>query len=169
MRAHRRLHGQGGNKTWVKIPFEVVVGVVSRRTVYARNCVVLHMERRKKSDRATPCSRLHLYLLMEEKGKYITKSKRIRQLEKQVSELQKQVEILTIRLDQTSEMLLRSRPRLACSLLRDWEESQPPPIPMQKEPRQRKQPKQPKQPYKSPPLLPRADLVLMRDANGHLV
>jgi hypothetical protein len=103
---------------------------------------------------------------METKGKYTTKSKRISQLEKQVSELQKQVEILTIRLDQTSEMLLRSRPRLACSLLRDWEESQPPPIPMQKEPRQRKQPKQP---YKSPPLLPRADLVLMRDANGHLV
>lgn len=97
---------------------------------------------------------------MEQKGKYITKSKRIRQLEKQVEELQKQVETLTIRLDQTSGMLLRSRPRLACSLLRDWEESQPPSPPKRQNGRRR---------YIKLPLLPRADLVLTRDSNGRLV
>jgi hypothetical protein len=101
---------------------------------------------------------------MEEKGKYITKSKRIRQLEKQVEELKKQIEALTIYLDQSHQMLLRSNPRLARSLERDWEDSLPPP-PVTPPPT----PKQPKQRYKSLPLLPRADLVLTRDANGRLV
>jgi predicted nucleic acid-binding Zn-ribbon protein len=58
---------------------------------------------------------------MEQKGKYITKSKRITSLEKQVEELQKQIEALTIYLDQSHKMLLRSNPRLAESLKRDWE------------------------------------------------
>ncbi|GAX41543.1 hypothetical protein NIES4075_25160 [Tolypothrix sp. NIES-4075] len=96
---------------------------------------------------------------METKGKYITKSKRIRQLEKQVEELQKQIEILTIYLDRSHEMLLRSNPRLAESLKRDWEEINPP----------APKPKQPKRRYKTLPLLPRADLVLTRDSSGRLV
>jgi hypothetical protein len=98
---------------------------------------------------------------MEQKGKYITKSKRIRQLEKQVEELQKHIEALTIYLDRSHSMLLRSNPRLAESLKRDWSEINPlatPPTP-----------KQPKQRYKSLPLLPRADLVLTRDSEGRLV
>jgi predicted RNase H-like nuclease (RuvC/YqgF family) len=74
------------------------------------------MERRKRSDRASAASRLHFLNLMEQKGKYITKSKRITSLEKQVEELQKQIETLTIYLDRSHEMLLRSNPRLAQSL-----------------------------------------------------
>jgi uncharacterized protein (DUF924 family) len=100
---------------------------------------------------------------MEQKGKYITKSKRIRQLEKQVEELQKQIEALTIYLDQSHSMLLRSNPRMYKSLKRDWEEINPLATPTPK------QPKQPKQRYKSLPLLPRADLVLTRDEQGRLV
>lgn len=109
-----------------------------------------------------PCSRLH-FIYMEQKGKYITKSKRITSLEKQVSELQKHIEALTIYLDQSHQMLLRSNPRLAQSLQRDWEEFNPLAMPTPK------QPKQPKQRYKSLPLLPRADLVLTRDSSGRLV
>ncbi|MCV3213033.1 hypothetical protein OGM63_05740 [Plectonema radiosum NIES-515] len=105
-----------------------------------------------------------------ESGKYITKSKRIRQLEKQVLELQKHIEALTIYLDQSHEMLLRSSPRLARSLERDWqefrvqrgldmsEEINPPP-----------KSKQPKPMYKSLPLLARPDALLTRDPNGRLV
>lgn len=154
-----KLHGQGGNKTWVKIPERLAVGVVSRRTVYTRNCVVLHMERSIEKRSRNALQPAALFKLMEQKGKYITKSKRIRQLEKQVEELQKQIEALTIYLDQSHQMLLRSNPRLAESLKRDWEEFNPPPP----------TPKQPKQRYKTLPLLPRADLVLTRDSSGRLV
>lgn len=97
---------------------------------------------------------------MEPKGKYVTKKKRIRQLENQVEELQNRIQVLTDLLQQSNEMLLQSRPNLARSIERDWHQVHPEPI----EPKQRAQ-----RSYRQLPLLPRPDLILRRDENGHFV
>lgn len=56
------------------------------------------------------------------KTKYVTRKKRIRQLEAEIEQLKTQVKILTEMLDRTNAMLLRSRPRLARAVERDMHE-----------------------------------------------
>ena len=83
--------------------------------------------------------------------KYVTKQKRIRQLEKEIEQLKAQVQTLVEMLDQTMGIAYRSRPGLARSMERGFhDELLPSQLPKTKSPRHK---------LRRLPLLPRADLV----------
>ncbi|MBD2503145.1 hypothetical protein [Anabaena azotica] len=100
------------------------------------------------------------------KPKYVTKKKRIRELEKQVAELQQQILRLTELLDSNLTTIYANRPRLARAMAREFREfkrihqSENPPQETKKTPRCK---------VRNLPLAPRADLVTARDSNGQLI
>lgn len=93
------------------------------------------------------------------KQKYVTKRKRIKELENKVSELEQKVVTLTELLDSVTTMLYAKRPRLARSMAREFNRIHPPDR-VKKSPRCK---------VRNLPLAPRADLVTTRDANGRLI
>lgn len=101
--------------------------------------------------------------MTEIKGKYVTRKKRIRQLEKEIEQLKNQVSTLTELLDDAHGMIYRSRPGLARAVERDFhEELLPSELPASfKKPPRRKIP--------NLSIAPRADLVMERDQNGRLI
>lgn len=90
------------------------------------------------------------------KEKYVTRKKRIRQLEKQLSELQQQVETLTNLLDAVHQMLYATRPRLARSMAREFNRVHGQTTPAVKKIKPRRK-------LPNPSIAPRADLVIHRD------
>ncbi|MDZ8089030.1 MAG: hypothetical protein RMY16_26290 [Nostoc sp. DedQUE12b] len=104
--------------------------------------------------------------MTETKGKYVTRKKRIRQLEKEIEQLRAQVKTLTELLDDAHGIIYRSRPGLARAVERDFhEELLPSELPIaalrtKKSSRRR---------IRNLSIAPRADLVMGRDSNGRLV
>jgi TolA-binding protein len=89
--------------------------------------------------------------------KYVTKKKRIRQLQKRIEELEQLNQNLTQALDTAYEMLYKAKPGLARSMERDFLSTQlAQPLP---KPTKRK----PGVPKRSLSIAPRADLVLKRN------
>ncbi|MGV0102339.1 hypothetical protein NSTCB13_00860 [Nostoc sp. DSM 114160] len=103
--------------------------------------------------------------MTEIKGKYVTRKKRIRQLETEIEQLKAQVKTLTELLDDAHGMIYRSRPGLARAVERDFHEellpSELPPTAIAKKPPRRK--------IRNLSIAPRADLVMDRDSNGRLI
>ncbi|MEH2371503.1 hypothetical protein [Nostoc sp.] len=101
--------------------------------------------------------------MTEIKGKYVTRKKRIRQLEKEIEQLRDQIKTLTELLDDAHGMIYRSRPNLARAVERDFhEELLPSELPASAK-------KPPRIKTRNLPLAPRADLVTERDHNGRLI
>ncbi|BAY89648.1 MULTISPECIES: hypothetical protein [unclassified Tolypothrix] len=107
------------------------------------------------------------------KTKYVTRKKRIRQLEAEIEQLKTQVKILTEMLDRTNAMLLRSRPRLARAVERDMHEYLqhdenllPSEMPQELMGKITRKKITPQRPPRNLPLAPRADLVIVRNQNG---
>ena len=102
------------------------------------------------------------------KQKYVTRKKRIRQLEKEIEQLKSQVKTLTQLLDDAHGMIYRSRPGLARAVERDFHEellpSELPPTALAAIAKKRVQRK-----IRNLSIAPRADLVMDRDSNGRLV
>lgn len=96
---------------------------------------------------------------MKMKPKYVTRKKRIRELEKQVSELEQKVVVLTELLDSVHQMLYATQPRLARSMAREFKRIHPP----------EKLKNTPRLKERKLPLAPRADLVTTRNANGQII
>ncbi|MGV0102239.1 Borealin N-terminal domain-containing protein [Nostoc sp. DSM 114160] len=125
--------------------------VMQRITVYLKNAQTLAAGR--------------IFYMTKTKGKYVTRKKRIRQLEKEIEQLQCQVKTLTQLLDDAHGIIYRSRPGLARAVERDFHEellpSELPPTAIAKKPPRRK--------IRNLSIAPRADLVMDRDSNGRLI
>ncbi|WP_322673497.1 hypothetical protein [Nostoc sp. DedQUE05] len=117
---------------------------------------------------AQNCGRSHFFYMTEIKGKYVTRKKRIRQLETEIEQLRAQVKTLTELLDDAHGMIYRSRPGLARAVERDFHEellpSELPPAALVAIAKKRVQRK-----IRNLSIAPRADLVMERDPNGRLV
>ncbi|MDZ7969067.1 MAG: hypothetical protein RM368_29635 [Nostoc sp. DedSLP03] len=104
--------------------------------------------------------------MTQHQGKYVTRKKRIRQLEKEIEQLKKQVLTLTQLLDDAHGIIYRSRLGLARAVEQDFhEELLPSELPLaalrtKKPPRRR---------IPNLSIAPRADLVMDRDPNGRLI
>ncbi|WP_334982280.1 hypothetical protein [Nostoc sp.] len=111
---------------------------------------------------AQTCGWSHFFY-MTEKGKYVTRKKRIRQLETEIEQLKCQVKTLTQLLDDAHGMIYRSRPGLARGIEEDFhQELLPSELPaIAKKRVQRK--------IRNLSIAPRADLVIERDGNGRLI
>ncbi|MFN6515690.1 MAG: hypothetical protein RMY29_014510 [Nostoc sp. CreGUA01] len=95
--------------------------------------------------------------------KYVTRKKRISQLETEIEQLKKQIVTLTQLLDDVNGILIRSRPGLARSIEQGFHEELLP----SELPASAKKPPRRKIPNLS--IAPRADLVMERDSNGRLI
>ncbi|BAT56390.1 hypothetical protein NOS3756_53950 [Nostoc sp. NIES-3756] len=93
------------------------------------------------------------------KEKYVTRKKRIRELENKVSQLEQKIVTLTELLDSVTTMLYAKRPRLARTMAREFNRIHPPPK-IKKSPRCR---------LRNLPLAPRADLVIERNSKGQII
>lgn len=109
-----------------------------------------------------------LFHMTQTKGKYVTRKKRIRQLETEIEQLRAQVKTLTQLLDDAHGMIYRSHPGLARAVERDFHEellpSELPPAALVAIAKKRVQRK-----IRNLSIAPRADLVMDRDANGRLI
>ncbi|MEH2279234.1 MAG: hypothetical protein V7K40_31725 [Nostoc sp.] len=101
--------------------------------------------------------------MTQTKGKYVTRKKRIRQLEKEIEQLLTQVKTLTELLDNAHGMIYRSHPGLARAVEEDFHEEL---LPSELPPSAKKPPRCK---IRNLPLAPRADLVIERDQNGRLI
>ncbi|MDZ8070888.1 MAG: hypothetical protein RMY64_35620 [Nostoc sp. DedQUE08] len=104
--------------------------------------------------------------MTEIKGKYVTRKKRIRQLETEIEQLKSQVKTLTELLDDAHGMIYRSRPGLARAVERDFHEEL---LPSELPPAALRTKKPPRCRIRNLSIAPRADLVMDRDRNGRLI
>ncbi|MFN6488340.1 MULTISPECIES: hypothetical protein [unclassified Nostoc] len=115
-----------------------------------------------------PLRPVAFFHMTQTKGKYVTRKKRIRQLEKEIEQLKCQVKTLTQLLDDAHGIIYRSRPGLARAVERDFHEellpSELPPAALVAIAKKRVQRK-----IRNLSIAPRADLVMERDSNGRLV
>lgn len=112
-----------------------------------------------------------LFYMTEIKGKYVTRKKRIRQLETEIEQLKNQVSTLTELLDNAHGMIYRSCPGLARAVERDFYgellPSELPSAALAAIAKQRVHRVQRK--IRNLSIAPRADLVMERDSNVRLI